>query len=232
MKKLQEKLKKDYEIEFTDPRILATAFTHSSYANEKHLPKTANNERLEFLGDAALSLVIADYLYEKFPDKPEGELSKIRSSLVRSESLSNFTRQCGFEHFILLGNGEEQTGGRNRNSILENLFESFLGALFLDAGFEAVKKFLYQAVIPEFEDGEFTGVTDYKTALQEALQVNGDTLIEYRVLEEKGPDHKKIFTVAVFENDSQLGQGSGHSKKLAEQAAAKNAFQTVIRNSR
>ncbi|GAB2024300.1 ribonuclease III [Lactovum odontotermitis] len=232
MKDLQKKLKKDYGIEFTDDELLVRAFTHSSYANEQHLPKTANNERLEFLGDAALSLVIADYLYAKFPDRPEGELSKIRSSLVRSESLANFSRQCGFDKFILLGNGEKQTGGRTRNSTMEDLFESFLGALFLDAGFEAVKGFLYQAVIPEFEDGEFTGVTDYKTALQEALQANGDTLIEYRVLSETGPDHEKTFTVAVFENDSRLGEGSGHSKKLAEQAAAKDAFQTVIRNSR
>ncbi|MDR0299526.1 MAG: ribonuclease III [Streptococcaceae bacterium] len=230
MEKLEECLKNDFGIFFSDFKLLKTAFTHSSYANEKHLPKTASNERLEFLGDAALSLTISEYLYLKFPDKQEGELSKIRSSLVRTESLAKFSKKCGFDTYILLGNGEEQTGGRSRETILEDLFESFLGALVLDQGFEAVKKFLNLVMIPEFEDGDFIGVTDYKTALQELLQTNGDTRIEYKVLEEVGPDHLKEFKIAVYENGLQLGTGKGHSKKAAEQEAAKDAFKTAIRS--
>ncbi|HEY0221996.1 MAG TPA: ribonuclease III [Lactovum miscens] len=232
MRKLELKLKNDFNIVFSDSKLLETAFTHTSYANENHLPKTASNERLEFLGDAALSLTISEYLYLKFPEKLEGELSKIRSSLVRTESLSRFSKKCHFDEFIKLGNGEEQMGGRCRDTTLEDLFESFLGALLLDQGFEAVKKFLNLVVIPDFEDGDFIGVTDYKTALQELLQVNGDTKIEYRVIEETGPDHKKQFKVAVFENELQLGSGHGHSKKLAEQAAAQDAFKMAIRSKR
>lgn len=229
MGKLEKKLKNDFGIIFSDQLLLDRAFTHASFANEHHLPKTASNERLEFLGDAALSLVISEYLYLKFPDKLEGELSKMRSSLVRTESLSKFCKKCGFDKFIRLGHGEEQLGGRHRDTILENLFESFLGALFLEHGFEAVKKFLHLVMIPDFEDGDFIGVVDYKTTLQELLQVNGNTQIDYKILEETGPDHSKEFKVAVFENEVLLGEGGGRSKKLAEQEAAKDALEKAIR---
>ncbi|MEG1530212.1 MAG: ribonuclease III family protein, partial [Lactococcus sp.] len=139
MFELQNKLKNEFGIKFADEELLKIAFTHSSYTNEERLPKVANNERLEFLGDVALSLIISEYLYRTYPDKLEGELSKMRSSIVRTESLANFSRQCEFGRFLRLGNGEEKTGGRNRDTNLENLFEAFLGALFLDAGMEEVR---------------------------------------------------------------------------------------------
>ncbi|MFV0555496.1 MAG: ribonuclease III [Lactovum sp.] len=229
MKNLEKKLKEDFGIVFSDQILLNRAFTHSSFTNENQLPKTASNERLEFLGDAALSLVISEYLYVKFPNKKEGELSKIRSSLVRTESLSRFSKKCSFDQFIKLGHGEEQLGGRYRETILENLFESFLGALLLEKGFESVKNFVHRVMIPDFEDGDFIGVVDYKTTLQEILQVNGNTQIDYKILEETGPDHLKEFKVAVFENSMILGEGRGRSKKLAEQEAAKSALEEVIR---
>ncbi|MDR0199757.1 MAG: ribonuclease III [Streptococcaceae bacterium] len=225
MDDLQEKLQAQWGIVFRDVRLLTTAFTHSSYQNEQKLPKIANNERLEFLGDAALQLVISRYLYERFPEKLEGELSKLRSSIVRTESLADFTRRCGFQDFLLLGNGEEKTGGRERDTILENLFEAFLGALLEDQGIEAVTHFLEEVVIPHVELGDYERVTDWKTALQEALQAGGDTEIEYRVMEESGPAHDRRFRVSVFEKGRELGTGEGHSKKLAEQDAAHQAFE-------
>ena len=225
MQNLQAKLKVEFGINFHDSNLLRTAFTHSSYTHEEQLPKTENNERLEFLGDAALSLIISEYLYKKYPKKLEGELSKIRSSIVRTESLADFSRNCGFGEFLLLGIGEERMGGRSRETNLENLFEAFLGALLLDSGFESVKEFLFQVVIPKVETGNYERVVDYKTELQEVLQLKGTThIIEYRVLDQDGPAHQLEFHVAVFDNNLKLGEGSGRSKKLAEQKAAENAI--------
>ncbi|MFC4652842.1 ribonuclease III [Lactococcus nasutitermitis] len=228
MDKLQEKLKNEFEIVFDDDELLRKAFTHSSFTNEERLPKIANNERLEFLGDVALSLVVSDYLYRTYPEKLEGELSKMRSSIVRTESLANFSRVCGFGEFLRLGHGEEKTGGRNRETTLENLFEAFLGALFLDQGMEAVKKFIYQVVIPHVKANDYVKVVDYKTELQEILQTNGDTLIEYRIIEESGPAHERAFIAAVYNNGEELGRGVGKSKKVAEQNAAEDAIKGQI----
>ena len=210
---------------FSDETLLETAFTHTSYANEHRLLKISHNERLEFLGDAVLQLIISEYLYTKYPKRPEGDLSKLRSMIVREESLAGFARDCQFDHFIKLGRGEEKSGGRNRDTILGDLFEAFLGALLLDKGVEAVKSFLYQVMIPKVEAGDFERVTDYKTKLQELLQINGDVEIAYQVVSETGPAHAKNFEVAVLINGRQSGQGQGRSKKLAEQEAAKNAFE-------
>ena len=210
---------------FSDETLLETAFTHTSYANEHRLLKISHNERLEFLGDAVLQLIISEYLYTKYPKRPEGDLSKLRSMIVREESLAGFARDCQFDHFIKLGRGEEKSGGRNRDTILGDLFEAFLGALLLDKGVEAVKSFLYQVMIPKVEVGDFERVTDYKTKLQELLQINGDVEIAYQVVSETGPAHAKNFEVAVLINGRQSGQGQGRSKKLAEQEAAKNAFE-------
>ena len=210
---------------FTDETLLETAFTHTSYANEHRLLKISHNERLEFLGDAVLQLIISEYLYTKYPKRPEGDLSKLRSMIVREESLAGFARDCQFDHFIKLGRGEEKSGGRNRDTILGDLFEAFLGALLLDKGVEAVKNFLYQVMIPKVEAGDFERVTDYKTKLQELLQINGDVEIAYQVVSETGPAHAKNFEVAVLINGRKSGQGQGRSKKLAEQEAAKNAFE-------
>ena len=225
MKELQTVLKKRFAIEFADKNLLETAFTHTSYANEHRLLKISHNERLEFLGDAVLQLLISEYLYKKYPKKPEGDLSKLRSTIVREESLAGFSRDCQFDQFIKLGRGEEKSGGRNRDTILGDLFEAFLGALLLDKDVEAVKKFLYQIMIPKVEAGDFEQVIDYKTKLQELLQVNGDVDIVYQVISESGPAHAKEFDVSVSVDGRVVGQGQGRSKKLAEQEAAKNAFE-------
>jgi len=218
-------LLEQFDLVFSDETLLETAFTHTSYANEHRLLKISHNERLEFLGDAVLQLIISEYLYTKYPKRPEGDLSKLRSMIVREESLAGFARDCQFDQFIKLGRGEEKSGGRNRDTILGDLFEAFLGALLLDKGVEAVKSFLYQVMIPKVEAGDFERVTDYKTKLQELLQINGDVEIAYQVVSETGPAHAKNFEVAVLINGRKSGQGQGRSKKLAEQEAAKNAFE-------
>ena len=225
MKELETVLEQRFGLVFSDKQLLETAFTHTSYANEHRLLKISHNERLEFLGDAVLQLIISEYLYTKYPKRPEGDLSKLRSMIVREESLAGFARDCQFDQFIKLGRGEEKSGGRNRDTILGDLFEAFLGALLLDKGVEAVKSFLYQVMIPKVEAGDFERVTDYKTKLQELLQINGDVEIAYQVVSETGPAHAKNFEVAVLINGRKSGQGQGRSKKLAEQEAAKNAFE-------
>ena len=225
MENLKKALLEQFDLVFSDETLLETAFTHTSYANEHRLLKISHNERLEFLGDAVLQLIISEYLYNKYPKRPEGDLSKLRSMIVREESLAGFARDCQFDQFIKLGRGEEKSGGRNRDTILGDLFEAFLGALLLDKGVEAVKSFLYQVMIPKVEAGDFERVTDYKTKLQELLQINGDVEIAYQVVSETGPAHAKNFEVAVLINGRKSGQGQGRSKKLAEQEAAKNAFE-------
>lgn len=225
MRKLHATLLADYEIDFSDLSLLETAFTHTSYANEHRLLKISHNERLEFLGDAVLQLMISKYLYQKYPDRPEGEMSKLRSTFVREESLAGFSRACGFDRFLRLGKGEEKSGGRNRDTILGDAFEAFLGALLLDKGEKTVEEFLHKVMIPRLEVGNFERVTDYKTTLQELLQVNGEIVIAYQVVAESGPAHDKTFEVEVSADGRVIGRGTGRSKKLAEQAAAKNAVE-------
>lgn len=229
MQALNVKLKKDFGIEFKDETLLLTAFTHTSYANEQRDSKVPDNERLEFLGDAALELVISRYLYTTYPKKPEGELSKLRSNIVREESLADYSRACGFDGYVRLGKGEERMGGRQRNKILEDLFEAFLGALLLDQGIAAVEKFLYQVIIPDVSKGQFNQVRDHKTQLQELLQVNGDVAIRYSVIDETGPAHAKLFTVSLTVDGQEISRGKGRSKKLAEQDAAKQGVAIVER---
>ena len=170
MNQLEQKLEQDFGIVFSQKDLLETAFTHTSYANEHRLLNISHNERLEFLGDAALQLVISVYLYNRYPNKPEGEMSKMRSTIVREESLAGFTKACGFEQFIRLGKGEEKSGGRERATILGDLWEAFLGALYLDQGLPAVEKFLNKVMIPKVEEGNFDRVTDYKTELQNVFK--------------------------------------------------------------
>lgn len=169
--------------------------------------------------------MISKYLYQKYPNKPEGEMSKLRSTFVREESLAGFSRACGFDRFLRLGKGEEKSGGRNRDTILGDAFEVFLGALLLDKGEKTVEEFIHQVMIPRLEEGNFERVTDYKTALQEILQVNGEIVISYQVVAETGPAHDKNFEVEVSADQRVIGRGRGRSKKLAEQAAAKNAVE-------
>jgi len=217
MKELQTVLKKRFAIEFADKNLLETAFTHTSYANEHRLLKISHNERLEFLGDAVL--------HKKYPKKPEGDLSKLRAMIVREESLAGFARDCQFDQFIKLGKGEEKSGGRNRDTILGDAFEAFLGALLLDKDVAKVKEFIYQVMIPKVEAGDFEMIKDYKTHLQELLQVNGDVDIRYQVTSEMGPAHDKVFNVEVLVEGKSIGKGQGRSKKLAEQEAARNAVE-------
>ena len=225
MRSLDQLLQDDFGIHFADKSLLDTAFTHTSYANEHRLLNISHNERLEFLGDAVLQLIISEYLYKKYPQKPEGDLSKLRSTIVREESLAGFSRDCGFPAYLKLGRGEEKSGGRNRETILGDGFEAFLGALLLDQGVETVRSFLNQVMIPKVETGNFEQVTDYKTRLQELLQANGDVTIQYEVVSESGPAHAKEFAVEVRVNQRTIGHGRGRSKKIAEQEAAKMAFE-------
>ncbi|HGD2464280.1 TPA: ribonuclease III [Streptococcus agalactiae] len=227
MKELRSKLEKDYGIVFANQELLDTAFTHTSYANEHRLLNISHNERLEFLGDAVLQLLISQYLFTKYPQKAEGDLSKLRSMIVREESLAGFSRLCGFDHYIKLGKGEEKSGGRNRDTILGDLFEAFLGALLLDKGVEVVHAFVNKVMIPHVEKGTYERVKDYKTSLQELLQSHGDVKIDYQVTNESGPAHAKEFEVTVSVNQENLSQGIGRSKKAAEQDAAKNALATL-----
>lgn len=222
---LNKKLQVEFGIGFDDLSLLETAFTHTSYANEHRLLKISHNERLEFLGDAVLQLIISQYLYQKYPDKPEGDMSKLRSTFVREESLAGFSRACGFAPYLKLGKGEEKSGGRDRDTILGDAFEAFLGALLLDKGVESVEAFLYKVMIPHLEQGTFAKVEDYKTKLQEILQVNGEIDIDYVVVDETGPAHDKVFQVEVRVNGRVVGHGQGRSKKLAEQQAAQHAVE-------
>ncbi|MGT2721605.1 ribonuclease III [Streptococcus porcinus] len=225
MKKLKALLKETFNIVFNDQDLLETAFTHTSYANEHRLLNISHNERLEFLGDAVLQLIISEYLFKKYPHKPEGDLSKLRSMIVREESLAGFSRFCSFDTYIKLGKGEEKSGGRNRDTILGDLFEAFLGALLLDKGIEEVRLFLNQVMISQVEKGNFEKIKDYKTGLQEVLQAKGDVQIDYQVVKESGPAHAKQFEVAILVNQEVISRGIGKSKKIAEQNAAKKALE-------
>ncbi|MDF4029672.1 ribonuclease III [Lactobacillus delbrueckii] len=219
IKMLDEK----YGIRFKDVRLLEEAFTHSSYVNENPGKTLGNYEKLEFLGDAVLEFTVSDYLYRHFQHLNEGELTRLRSNIVRTEGFSKVALDCGFKEEINLGVGEEKAGGRKRKALLEDVFEAFNGALFLDQGIEAVEKFLSQTVYPLIAAGYFTPSRDFKTDLQELLQQNGSVAIEYRVLNEsQQPPH---FEVEVLVDGKKLASGEGRSKKKAEQDAASHALE-------
>ena len=228
MQALDTKLQRDFGIAFEDKTLLETAFTHTSYANEHRLLNISHNERFGIFRRRGSSTFDFSVFVQKISEETRRLiLSKMRSVIVREESLAGFSRYCGFDEFIKLGNGEEKSGGRNRDTILGDLFEAFLGALLMDQGVEAVNKFLNQVMIPQVEKGNFERVKDYKTTLQELLQGHGDVTIDYRVSNESGPAHAKVFEVTVYVNDEAKSKGIGKSKKLAEQDAAKNALATL-----
>lgn len=218
MKSLEEKI----HYSFKDKALLKEAMTHSSYANEKH-GGLSSNERLEFLGDAVLSLVSAQMLYTQYADMPEGQLSKVRSSLVCTQSLSAFAQEIGLGNYLLLGKGEENTGGRERPSILEDAFEALIAAIYLDGGMEAARRHIHRFLEPALAQRSF-GFKDYKTMLQEVVQQNPSETVNYVLAGESGPDHDKRFEVEVRLNSNVIGRGAGRSKKLAEQEAAKEAL--------
>ena len=216
----KQNLKKKYVIKFNNEKLLEDAFTHSSYANEH--PGRKDYEKLEFLGDAVLELAVSDYLYRHFPRLNEGELTRMRSNIVRTEGFSEFAIECGFPEEINLGKGEEKAGARKRKTLLEDVFEAFNGALFLDQGMPAVQHFLHLTVYPLIAEGDFNASRDYKTELQERLQVNGPVKIEYQVISED--ESKPSFKVQLLVNGEKVSEGQGRNKKAAEQQAAQAAL--------
>ena len=211
--------------EFKQEKLLRQALTHSSFANEKHLRKHSDNERLEFLGDAVLEIVSSDFLYKAYPDKSEGDLTKLRASLVCEPTLAICTREMELGKYLFLGKGENLTGGRNRNSILSDALEAVIGAIYLDGGLANAKEFIHRFILNDIEHKQL--FYDSKTILQEIVQENGTQPVEYILTKEEGPDHNKNFTVEARVNGKVMGQGSGHTKKAAEQAAAYQAIRVL-----
>ncbi len=217
---LQQKL----FVQFKDISLLYNAFTHSSYVNEHRRKKYTDNERLEFLGDAVLELGVSQYLYTTEPRMSEGELTKLRASIVCEPALVSFANELDFGRYVLLGKGEEQTGGRTRPALLADVFEAFIGALYTDQGMAAVTTFLEKVVFPKITVGAFSHVMDYKSRLQEIIQQTNSGQLHYEIIEEKGPAHAKEFIIVVLLDDETLGTGKGRSKKDAEQEAARHAI--------
>lgn len=210
---------------FKNKDYLKEALTHSSFANERE-NKMRCNERMEFLGDAVLSIVSAQFLFEKYPDMTEGELSKLRSSLVCTDSLSRFARQIDLGSALFLGKGEINTGGSDRPSILENAFEALIAAVYLDGGMEIARSFVLSFLEETLETHKIN-FRDYKTTLQEVVQKNPGENVTYVLADTSGPDHNKEFVMEVRLNSNVIGVGRGKSKKSAEQAAAKEALELM-----
>jgi len=215
-------------VQFTNVNLLNQALTHTSYANECKNSTIMHNERLEFLGDAVLDVVVSEYLFRQLVNLPEGELTKARAVVVCETTLARCSAELGIGEYLFLGKGEASSGGRERSSILADTFEAIIGAIYMDSGFENCARFVLkqlQADLLLVKHGEY--VKDYKTLLQEVVQKNTDSKIIYEIVDESGPDHHKLFKVAVIVNDKQLGSGLGKSKKEAEQLAANQALITL-----
>ncbi len=211
---------------FKDIQLLKRAMTHSSYANENK-DSEGSNERLEFLGDAVLSIIVSDSIFRDYKNLPEGELTKIRASLVCENSLCSFAKEINLGEHLLLGKGERLTGGDSRPSILADAFEALIAAIYLDGGMEAASKFVMNFVGRELADNHGGAFEDYKTMLQEIIQQNPEEVLEYRLVGESGPDHDKRFEVNIMLNSNVIGSGSARSKKKAEQLAAKEALRLM-----
>ena len=218
-------LEKHIGYEFKDKSILVRAMTHSSYANEKKLKKQESNERLEFLGDAVLELAISEYLFQNSPKLSEGELTKTRASLVCEPALAFCAKGIDLGRYLYLGKGEESTGGRGRDSIISDSLEALIGAIYLDGGFTRAKEFIEGHVLRDLENKKL--FYDSKTILQELAQASGEERISYQLIKEEGPDHEKVFTVEVKMGNKVLGNGTGKTKKSAEQEAAYNAIKVL-----
>ena len=206
---------------FKNPELLETALTHTSYANESRAP-VKHNERLEFLGDSVLQTVSADYLFHAYADRPEGDLTRIRASLVSEGALFQFAQEIHLGEYLRLGRGEERCGGRTRPSVVSDAFEAVIAALYLDGGMDVARNF----ILPFITEGKHAEA-DYKTRLQEIVQQNPEERLSYVVESESGPDHDKHFVVAVRFNSDRVARGEGRSKKAAEQCAAKEALKLL-----
>jgi ribonuclease-3 len=214
---------------FSQEGLLRQALTHSSYANEKHMKRLSDNERLEFLGDAVLEIVSSEFLYHNYPDVPEGDLTRLRASIVCEPTLALCTEQLNLGDYLFLGKGEDQTGGRKRNSILSDAMEAVIGAIYLDGGFANAKEFVLKYILTDIEHKKL--FYDSKTILQEYVQ--GEHVeLTYVLTGESGPDHDKCFTVEARIGDKPVGTGSGRTKKAAEQKAAYQALVALKGNSK
>ena len=207
---------------FKDRELLNRAMRHSSYANERHLGRLQCNERLEFLGDAVLELVTSEFLYENFPQMPEGDATKTRASIVCEQSLAFCADGLTLGRYIQLGRGERVSGGRGRASIVSDAFEALIGAIYLDGGFTSAKEFVRTFVLNDLEHKKL--FFDSKTILQERIQAHHTELLHYELVRDEGPDHQKVFVVQALLGDKVIGEGSGRTKKAAEQAAAYHAL--------
>ena len=214
---------------FRNISLLQNALAHSSYANERWHNSLLSNERLEFLGDSVLGMLVAEYLYHNFPNRPEGELTRMRADMVCEKTLAAAANRIGLGNHLLLGHGEEQGGGRNRNSILADAMESVIAACFLDGGLEAALKVVQKFILVEVPVTKLHNM-DYKTSLQELVQQKKNQVLVYVLTGESGPDHDKHFTVDVKLNGNVVGSGSGSSKKRAEQDAARVAIENLFPN--
>lgn len=222
MEQLKE-FQKKIGYQFQQEGLLRQALTHSSYANEHRMKKLSDNERLEFLGDAVLEIVTSDFLYHEHTDVPEGELTRVRASIVCEQTLAFCTRALNLGDYLFLGKGEDQTGGRKRKSILSDAFEAIIGAIYLDGGFASAKEFIHKFILKDIEHKKL--FYDSKTILQEIVQSDyKGKEIEYVLTGEIGPDHDKKFVVSLVVGDKTLGEGTGRTKKAAEQEAAYRAI--------
>ena len=227
IEELQDYLAKEFDIHFDDPSLLAEAFTQASYVNEHPDQNLKFYERIEFLGDAVLELIVSEYIYKRYPELPQGKLTRLRAAMVCEDS---FSKECHFDQYIRLGHGEEMAGARQRPGLLCDIFESFVGALYLDQGRPAVEKFVRRVIFPKLDMGWFDHAVDAKTSLQEFLQRDGDVLIEYHLLDESGTENAPEFHVNVSADGKVIAEGNGSSKKQAEMQAAQSALDKLRSN--
>ena len=223
-----QELERKLNYAFRNPALLQEALNHSSYANEHRAAHLHSNERLEFLGDSVLGFVTAEFLFQRYPEAPEGDLTRIRAALVCEQSLYEVAQRLGLGQYLKLGRGEEAGGGRERPSILADAVEAVFAAVYLDGGMDAARALIHRCLL----DAQRESVVeerrrDYKTALQELVQRQADQTLTYRMVDEQGPDHAKTFRAEVLLNGEAIGSGSGHSKKEAEQAAARAAMEAL-----
>lgn len=218
MNRKLEELEEKIQYRFGRRELFKQALTHSSYSNEHHWTHSQCNERLEFLGDAVLELVTSDFLYHKYQDLPEGDMTKTRASIVCEPTLAYCAQEIGLGEYLLLGKGEEATGGRNRNSVVSDAMEALIGAIYLDGGFANAKEFIHRFILNDIEHKKL--FYDSKTILQEIVQSGGSGELSYEILKEEGPDHNKSFEIRALIGGREVGRGVGRTKKAAEQLAA------------